>query len=42
MNAALLLFGVTNYFANKVTEFKDEIRKELQTIRKEELDHEER
>lgn len=42
LSAALLLFGVTNYFANKVTEFKDEIRRELQTIRKEDLDHEER
>lgn len=33
LSAALLLFGVTNYFSNKVTDFKKEIRQELETIK---------
>ena len=29
LSAALLLFGVTNYFSNQITNFKSENRKEL-------------
>ena len=35
LSAALLLFGVTNYFANKLTDFKDEIRKEVRKMQEE-------
>lgn len=31
LSSALLLFGVTNYFANKVTDFKEEIRKYVES-----------
>lgn len=30
LSSALLLFGVTNYFANKMNEFKNEIRNQLE------------
>lgn len=36
VSGGLAIFGITTYFVNQLTQFKSEVRKELEAIREEE------